>query len=51
LTILLFRWSDKAKYETGGFRQVWESIRPHFEEVQATMQCVTILGGNSKEKD
>jgi hypothetical protein len=43
-----FRWSDKAKYERGGFRQVWESIRLHFEEVQATMQRVSILPGNSQ---
>ena len=43
-----FRWLDKAKYETGGFRHVWESIRPHFEEVQATMQRVTILAGSSQ---
>jgi hypothetical protein len=28
-----FRWTDKPKYEAGGYRQVWESIRPHFEEV------------------
>ena len=32
----IFRWLDKARYETGGFRHVWESIQPHFEEVQAT---------------
>jgi hypothetical protein len=31
-------WSDKAKYDTGGFRQVWESIRPHFEEVPLLRQ-------------
>jgi len=43
-----FRWSDKTKYEMGGFRQVWESIRPHFEEVQATMQRVTIVPGSSQ---
>ena len=43
-----FRWTDKAKYEAGGYRQVWESIRPHFEEVQATMQRVTILAGSSQ---
>jgi hypothetical protein len=41
-------WSDNAKYETGGFRHVWESIRPHFEEVQATPQRVTILAGSSQ---
>ena len=38
----------KARYETGGFRHVWESIRPHFEEVQATLQRVTILAGSSQ---
>jgi hypothetical protein len=27
---------------------VWESIRPQFEEVQATMQRVTILAGSSQ---
>jgi hypothetical protein len=43
-----FRWLDKARYETGAFRHVWESIRPHFEEVQATMQGVTILAGSSQ---
>jgi hypothetical protein len=43
-----FRWSDKSKYEPGAYRQVWESIRPHFDEVQATMQRVTILAGSSQ---
>ena len=43
-----FRWLDKARYGTGGFRHVWESIRPHFEEVQATLQRVTILAGSSQ---
>jgi len=27
---------------------VWESIRPHFEEVQAPIQRVTILAGSSQ---
>jgi hypothetical protein len=43
-----FRWSDKSKYDPGAYRQVWESIRPHFEEVQATMQRVTIRAGSSQ---
>jgi hypothetical protein len=43
-----FRWSDKSKYEPGAYRQVWESIRPHVEEVQATLQRVTILAGSSQ---
>jgi hypothetical protein len=42
-----FRWLDKTKYETGGFRQVCESIRPHFDEVQATIR-VSILAGSSQ---
>jgi len=31
-----FRWSDKAGYKPGGYRQVWESIRPHFIAMQDT---------------
>lgn len=30
------RWSDKCGYEVGGYRQVWESILPHFRELQLT---------------
>jgi len=38
----ILRWSDKAGYKPGGYRQVWESIRPHFNEVQATMGQVQL---------
>jgi hypothetical protein len=38
----ILRWSDKDGYKPGGYRQVWESIRPHFNEVQATMGFVTL---------
>lgn len=38
----IMRWSDKDGYKPGGYRQVWESIRPHFNEVQATMGFVTL---------
>jgi hypothetical protein len=43
----ILRWSDKSSYEKGGYRQVWESIKPHFSEVQATMARVQIIPGNS----
>lgn len=38
----ILRWSDKDGYKPGGYRQVWDSIRPHFREVQATMGFVTL---------
>lgn len=44
----VLRWSDKASYEKGGFRQVWESLYPHFAEVQATMARPTIISGSSE---
>lgn len=43
----VLRWSDKSGYEKGAYRQVWNSIKPHFDEVQATMARVQILPGNS----
>lgn len=41
----VIRWSDKPKYEKGGYRQVWQSIKPHFDRVQQTMARVTINSG------
>ena len=32
----VIRWSDKPGYQKGGYRQVWEAIKPHFEAVQRT---------------
>lgn len=43
----VMRWSDRSSYERGGFRQVWNSIKPHFDEVQATMARVQIIPGSS----
>jgi hypothetical protein len=37
-----FRWSDKVGYKPGGYAQVWQSLRPHFEAVQETMNQVTL---------
>lgn len=41
----VLRWSDKPKYEKGGYRTVWQSIKPHFDRVQQTMARVTICSG------
>lgn len=43
---LVMRWSDKAGYEKGGYSQVWNSLKPHFNEVQATMGH-TIVGSDT----
>lgn len=43
----VIRWSDKPKYEKGGYRQVWNSIKPHFDRVQQTMARVTIQSGST----
>jgi hypothetical protein len=45
----VIRWSDKAGYVMGGFRSVWDSIAPHFQEVQSTMALVKIETGHSSE--
>jgi len=38
----VIRWSDKPSYQPGGYKTVWESIRPHFDRVQQTMAIVKI---------
>jgi hypothetical protein len=43
----VIRWSDKPKYEKGGYRQVWQSIKPHFDRVQQTMARVQIQTGST----
>jgi hypothetical protein len=43
----VIRWSDKPGYSRGGYRTVWESLKPHFDEVQLTMQHVTLRSGSS----
>jgi len=45
----VIRWSDKSGYQKGEYRGVWESIQPHFKEVQATMAIVKIDTGHSSE--
>jgi hypothetical protein len=43
----VIRWSDKPRYEKGGYRQVWQSLKPHYDRVQQTMARVTIKAGES----
>jgi hypothetical protein len=45
---LVLRWSDKSSYQKGGYRQVWDSVKPHFLEVQATMGQA-IVGSDTSE--
>ena len=44
----VIRWSDKPRYEKGGYRTVWTSIKPHFDRVQQTMAIVTLNPGTSE---
>lgn len=43
----VIRWSDKPKYEKGGYRTVYDSIKPHFDGVQLTLSPVQIQSGDS----
>jgi hypothetical protein len=45
---LVLRYHDKAGYKKGGYSEVWNSIRSHFNEVQATMGH-TIVGNDTSE--
>lgn len=43
----VIRWSDKPRYVKGGYMTVWESLKPHFDNVQQTMAIVKIESGQS----
>jgi len=43
----VIRWSDKPRYDKGGYKQVWDSIKPHFDGVQLTLAPVKIESGQS----
>jgi hypothetical protein len=45
----VIRWSDKGSYVKGGYNTVWQSLLPHFQEVQATMAHVKIETGASSQ--
>ncbi len=38
----VFRWPDKDGYKPGGYRQVWQSIEPHFRITQEIQQQPTL---------
>jgi len=44
----VIRWGDKAKYEKGGYRQVWESIKPHWEAAQLTAHATIETNSSSQ---
>lgn len=43
----VIRRSDKPRYEKGGYRDVYSSIKPHFDGVQLTMAPVQLQQGES----
>lgn len=43
----VIRWSDKPRYDKGGYKTVYDSIKPHFDRVQLTAAPVNIQGGES----
>ena len=45
----VIRWSDKPRYEKGGYRQVWESIKPHWDAVQATAHVQIATNTSSRD--
>lgn len=45
----VIRWSDKPGYQKGGYRQVWESIKPHWEAVQLTAHVQIKTEASSQE--
>jgi len=45
----VFRWSDKPRYEKGGYKTVWESIKPHWDALQATAHVQIATNTSSAE--
>ncbi len=44
----VFRWGDKPRYQPGGYRAVWDDIKPHFDAVQATGEHATLEEASSE---
>lgn len=44
----VLRFTDRTSYARGEYSLVWKAIKPHFDEVQATMARVEIVPGSSK---
>jgi len=45
----VLRFSDKPGYEPGGYRQVWEAIKPHWDALQATAHVRIATNTSSQE--
>ena len=45
----MFTWSDRSGYKAGDYRYVWQSLRPHFLEVQATSNVKLDMLANSDD--
>lgn len=43
-----FRWSDKAGYKPGGYRDVWNSFKAHFAALQETEDIKLATGVSSE---
>jgi hypothetical protein len=38
----VIRWPDRPGYKKGDYKYVWNSLKPHFDQVQKTMAMVTL---------
>jgi hypothetical protein len=45
----VFRWPDRAGYDAGDFKYVWQNLQPHFAAVQKTEAFVTLDSTQSSE--
>jgi hypothetical protein len=44
-----FRWSDKAGYKVGGYRDVWSSFKAHFAALQETENVTLDVNASSAD--
>ena len=47
----VLRWPDRPGYKKGDYKYVWNSIKPHFDQVQKTMAMVTLNTDISEKSD
>lgn len=45
---MVLRFSDKPGYQKGGYKAVWDAIKPHFSEVQASL-AQGVIGTDTSE--
>jgi hypothetical protein len=46
---LVMRWPDRGSYRPGGYRTVWNDIKPYFDAVQQTQEHSQLEEGTSEE--